>query len=336
VNRYPEHSLPETFWRFRSGPGQAHIPGVRIPAELILLARRQHGVVSLQQALDAGLSRAGLQRRVAAGQLERVGTHCLRFAGHPDSWHQALKVGLLDLGDGALVARRSAAALVGMDGFEEGPTEFLVPRSLRGRLTAGSVRSARAVPHIDRIVVDGLACTSGARTIVDAAADLTLPELQRAIDSALRLGLTSEQFLRRRLTALRHRGREGVRLLDRALDGAGGHSWLERRFLAVVRRAGLPAPRCQQVHRVGGRFVARTDFSWEERRTIAEVAGHATHVTREQRRRDAQRHAELSLLGWLVLTFTYEQVVDEPAAVIAILRRAFQARFLPPSGSLLA
>jgi very-short-patch-repair endonuclease len=171
---------------------------------------------------------------------------------------------------------------------------------------------------------------------VDSAPNLTRRELENGIDSALRLGLTSETFLRHRLADLRHCGRAGVRHLDRALDGAGGHSALERAFLALVRRAGLPRPTCQQIHRDGGRFVARSDFSWEPQRTIAEVAGHATHATRQQRARDAQRQSELGLLGWLVLTFTYEQVVYEPAAVVGVLRRALQARSAPIGGEIRA
>ena len=55
---------------------------------------------------------------------------------------------------------------------------------------------------------------------------------------------------------------------------------------------------------------------------IAEVAGHGTHATRQQRRRDAQRQAELGVLGWLVLPFTYEQVMDDPSWVLGIVRRA--------------
>ena len=218
--------------------------------------------------------------------------------------------------------RRSAACLLGLDGFREGPLQFLVPRGARDRHTVGEVHSAGHVNLIDQVEVDGFRATSAARTIVDLAGEVPIRDLENAIDSSLRLGWTSEPFLRRRLADLRHRGRAGVRVLDRALDGAGGHSRLEREFLALVRRGGLPKPVCQRIHRQGGSFVARTDFSWDVRRVIAEVAGHGTHASRQQRRRDAQRQAELGVLGWLVLPFTYEQVMEEPAWVLGIVRRA--------------
>ena len=119
--------------------------------------------------------------------LERVGVRCLRLPGHPETWRQELQVGLLDL-DGALVAGRAAGALLGLDGFEEGPLEYLVPRSIRRRTTNGEVRSVASIPLIDRVVVEGFPCTSAARTLVDSAPNLTRQELENGIDSALGWG----------------------------------------------------------------------------------------------------------------------------------------------------
>ena len=179
---------------------------MRIPVEILTLARSQLGVVRADQAMELGLTEAAIRRRVAAGQLERIGTHCLRLPGYPETWRQLLQVGLLDLGDDALVARRSAACLLGLDGFREGPLQFLVPRSARDRRTIGEVRSAGHVALIDQVEADGFRATSAARTIVDLAGEAPLRQLENAIDSSLRLGWTSEPFLRRRLADLRHRG----------------------------------------------------------------------------------------------------------------------------------
>jgi very-short-patch-repair endonuclease len=55
---------------------------------------------------------------------------------------------------------------------------------------------------------------------------------------------------------------------------------------------------------------------------VVEVAGHGTHASRGQRQVDAQRRTELTLRGLRVLTFTYEDVRDRPAWVIARLREA--------------
>ena len=168
--------------------------------------------------------------------------------------------------------------------------------------------------------MDGFACTSASRTIVDMMGAVTERELEDAVDSALRLGWTSETFLRRRFGELRHRGLRGASVLDRVLDGTGGHSRLERTFLELVGRAGLPRPTCQRVVRAHGRFVARTDFTFEVTPLlICEVAGHGTHATRRQRQRDEQRRTELQLLGATVVTFTYEDVTERPSWVLGVL-----------------
>ncbi len=156
------------------------------------------------------------------------------------------------------------------------------------------VRSTSHLPPLDVIVEPGgFRCTSAARTIVDLAGLVGPRLLEDAIDSALRAGLTSLPFLHRRLAALRHRGRPGMARLDALLTDSGGTTRLERLFLQLVRRAGLPRPRCQMTHRRAGRFVARADFTWEVQRVIAEVEGQVRHASPRERQRDAQRRNEL-------------------------------------------
>jgi hypothetical protein len=149
-------------------------------------------------------------------------------------------------------------------------------------------------------------------------------QLHDAVDSSARLGWSSDAFLRRRLAAARGRGVRGVRAVDLALGDAGGHSHLERRFLVLVRRAGLPRPQTQVTYRAGTRVIARVDVLFDPLPVVVEVAGHGTHATRRQRQRDAQRQAELAAMGYLVLTFTYEDVFDRPEYVLATLRRALE------------
>ena len=49
----------------------------------------------------------------------------------------------------------------------------------------------------------------------------------------------------------------------------------------------------------------------------------------EERSRDAQRRNELQHDGWIVLTFTYEDVTGRPAWVAAQVRQALTARRPP-------
>ena len=75
----------------------------------------------------------------------------------------------------------------------------------------------------------------------------TIRELERAIDSAVRDGSSSPTFLARRLTSFAAAAGGACVSLDRLLVDSGGHSDLERRFLALVRRPGCPRPTCQRV-----------------------------------------------------------------------------------------
>jgi very-short-patch-repair endonuclease len=134
-------------------------------------------------------------------------------------------------------------------------------------------------------------------------------------------GLASPTFLRRRLTDLRGSGCNGVRLLDELLVDAGSHSPLERAFLALVRRAGLPRPQCQRVYRRDGVTVARVDFSFEPVPLLVEVGGRRGHSSDAERAKDARRRNELQALGFVVLEFTYADVHERPGYVLAMLRR---------------
>ena len=86
-----------------------------------------------------------------------------------------------------------------------------------------------------------------------------------------------------------------------ALDGPIAHSYLERRFLALVRRAGLPMPRTQVTYRL--ERVVRVDAVWPDEWVVAEVMGHRFHCTALDLQRDAQRRNELQDIGFEVLEF---------------------------------
>ncbi len=275
-------------------------------------AASQYGVVSREQCLEAGLTERTVLRRVQQGALERLGPNSFRIAGAPPTWHGAVRAALFDAGPSALVSHRSAARLHHFDGFRDDLVEVLMPHRARRRVAGVVVHGTHRLQRSDRTVVDGLPATTPMRTVFDLAAVVDRDALARAVDAAVRDGGVTVAGLQRRLRTERRTGLAGVRALDAVLPDSGGHSRLERMFLALCRRFALPRPVLQQVHRARGRFVARVDFRFAGSDLVVEVNGQAAHVTRTQRARDAERQAELLLLGIRVLTFTYEQVRDRP------------------------
>lgn len=266
-----------------------------------------------------------MDRALEGGLLQSAGRHAWRFAGTPPSWRGALRAGLFDLGPRALVGGRAAAALLGLDGFVEGPLEFIVPRADRRRRSAGLVRSTRDLDATDRSTVDGLSCTNAVLTVIHLAGFAGRTATANALDSAMRLRLVSTETVLRRLTAARRHGVAGVELMDELLLDAGVESWLERRFLGLVRSAGLPPPQLQRVYRRDGRHVARVDFDFAPWPVVVEVGGQKGYLTTSERQRQDRRRNELHLLGKVLYAFSYEDVTEEPAYVVGTVRSALDA-----------
>lgn len=289
-----------------------------------------------------------IRHRVRSGRLLPVDHGVYRLAGAPPSWEGRVLTAALRFGPAAAVSHAAAAVLLGLEvADDEPPVEVLVPRGLRERASRTvTVHSSQRIENLDLTWVkrdlglDGplppalaaakpvrrIRTTSAARTIILLGGRSTAHELGNLIDSAMSGRLVSESFLRRRIAVHRGSGCPGTRLLDEVMLDAGGHSWLERRFLRLVREHGLPRPRCQVVHRVGGRVVARVDFEFAPHPLVVEVSGRLGHSSAADRRRDARRRNELQHLGFTVLEFVTADVIDTPDAVAETVRRSL-ARF---------
>jgi len=296
---------------------------------LTAIATLQHGAIAVSQLRRAGVT-ARLQRSVQdAGWLEMVEPTVLVVAGSPDTWHRRLQTGLLALAGRGWVSHEAAARLHGLDRSRDEAVEFTVRRSARAATCSATVHTTRSVAALDVVTVNGFRCASATRTILDlAGAGSTPRRLEAAIDSAVRLGLSAPLVLERRLGELRGRGRRGARLVDRLLVDSGGESVLERRFLELMRRGGLPRPLTQAVQRRDGRHVARVDFLFAEHGIVVEVTGRLGHSTPSDRACDAQRRNELTDLGLKLYEFTWSQVTERPMDVLASMRSRLGLPFL--------
>jgi very-short-patch-repair endonuclease len=293
-----------------------------VVARISAIAARQRGAIAVKQLRAAGLSSKAQRAVTAAGWLITVEPTVLVVAGSPDSWSRRLQVGLLALDGRGWVSHEAAARLHGLDRARRDAVEFTVPREARNVSCSATVHTTTRVGRLDVVTVDGLRCSSATRTIIDLAhARVSTDRLEAAIDSALRLGLSASLVLERRLMELRGRGRWGARHLDRVLIDTGGHSVLERRFLTLMRRAGLPRPRTQAVQRRDGNHVARVDFLFEPFSVVVEVSGRLGHSTARERGKDAQRRNELTDLGFKVYEYTWAQITERQAWVVETMRR---------------
>jgi very-short-patch-repair endonuclease len=278
------------------------------------LARRQHGVVTRRQLLDAGLTRTVVQRRLDSGHLLRlhrgvyaVGHAQLRREGR---WLAAV----LAVGDDAALSHRSAAAL---HGIRDGDGVIDVATARRVSVRGLVIHRAVLAPE-DIATRAGVPVTTVARTLVDLAAVLPPKRVADLLREADRAG---------RLDAAALRG-----ALDRAGGGCGSalraaldeherlatsltRSVLEDRFLALLDADGLPRPLTN--HRIEGMEV---DAAWPEQRLVVELDGWAFHADRRAFQDDRTRAARLMAAGWVVLRFTHADVTERLAWVAATVR----------------
>jgi very-short-patch-repair endonuclease len=71
-----------------------------------------------------------------------------------------------------------------------------------------------------------------------------------------------------------------------------------------------------------GRFVARVDAALPAIKLAIEVDGFGHHSTPEQFQYDRARQNELVAIGWTVLRFTWDDIVQRPAQVARTIERA--------------
>jgi hypothetical protein len=289
--------------------------------QLLEIAQRQHRLVRRSDVEAVGLSSRQWCRRVDELVWSEVAPGVWCHAAVPQVWELRVRAGLMWLGTQAALFGPTAAAWWGLDGFDRaGRVEFVVPRGRRGVPPRMVLHTTSVWTDVTRH--DGLRLTSATRTIIDLAGQrLPARRIEDAIDAAMRLKRSSLPTLHRRLAVLGGSGRPGTQLLRELLLDSGGESFLERRFLRLMRRSGLPRPACQVVHKRSSTTVARVDFQFTSTGVIVEVSGRLGHSSDADRRRDARRRNALQQRGFLVIEFTTADVLDDEAYVVATIER---------------
>lgn len=290
--------------------------------------RRQHGLISRTQALNAGMTRHRIQHRVSSGRWRRAAPSVYRHAAFIVTSHSKLLAACIAY-DG-LASHRSAAALHGIDGFKLGRLEIAVDPA-RGRSAVGITVHRTSLMDLARPVkLDGIPCVGLARTLLDLAAVVTRRQLERAIDSALRdCGLQPDD-LWKVLAAHERRGRDGLSLFRSVIEGR----WAEepvplsdwsRSVCELLVSSGLPRPILE--HRVldpGGRLIAQVDLAYPDACVAIELDSVRWHHNRESFVDDRRRSNRLVTAGWMVLAFTWNDYAERPAALCVDVSRALE------------
>lgn len=291
------------------------------------LAARQYGLVTRSQLDEEGVSRHALRRAVLAGRVVQVGKHVYGVPGAPSSWERSALAACLDLGPGALLSHRSAAAVWDLGLGRGQAIHVTVPSSRRPRPA-----SARVAVHRSRTLTDNDATFSGRlpvttveRTLVDLAAILEAADLGKCAHNALCRRIVTPEQVGAAVDRLGPAGRTGIihlrRVLVPWLSGNGLESVAEGEVWRTIIAAGLPEPVTRyEVTSPDGEFVARLDFAWPGRRVALEVDGFRWHANPRSQVEDAVRANRLAALGWIVLRTTPAENAAGGADFVAALR----------------
>ena len=296
-------------------------------ARLEALMRRQHGLVSRSQALDAGMTRHRILHRVNTGRWRRAGRGVYQLSAVPITPQSRLLAACL--GNDGLASHRSAAALHGIDGFKPATPEVVVAFP-QGRSIPGVIVHRSTQMHLARRAeIDGVPCTGLARTVLDLAAVVSREALERAIDSVVRDRRLRYRDLHDVLAAHERRGRGGVAQLRTALDARCGDeivplSQWSRSVGELLVGAGLGRPTMEQrVYDDSGKFVAQVDLAYPSRRLAIELDSIRWHHNSESFVNDRRRRNRLQAIGWDVLNFTWQDYSEQPAELCAVVAKAF-------------
>ena len=286
------------------------------------VAASQHGVVSAAQLLECGLTRTQLKHRVASGHLQRLCRGVYAW-GHSELRPEGqLIAAVLASGEGAVVGFRSAIAHWELLPTAPAVIDIVAPgRGTRAGRTGIRLHRARRLDADDVTTHRRVPITSVARTLVDFCATGSAREIERAYEQALIRRLVTLNAVVEALERARGRRTKVLRriIATERRTRTVTRSELEERFLALVRRGGLPQPEVNA--RLAGYEV---DFLWREQRRIIEVDGYAYHSTRQSTTRDRRKDDDLEAAGYRVTRFTADQILHDPDDSLARATRAVQ------------
>jgi predicted transcriptional regulator of viral defense system len=284
-----------------------------LDVEIAAIAVRQHGVVGLSQLRELGLSARAVQHRAARGRFHRIhrGVYAV---GHPKlTGYGHWMAAVLACGPRAVLSHRSTAGLWGVRPDNRRKSDVSVPSPSARTKQAIEIHRSVTLTSDDVTTVEGIPCTTLARTLVDLGDVVNRRAVERAVEQAEVLRLFDLHEAQR---AMERAGpRRGTGLLSSVLEDLNGPtltaSHLEEAFLALCRAAALPTPEVNAWMTLSDGSPIKVDFLWRRERLAVETDGHPFHRTRQSRERDTKRDQLLRLAGFEPVRFTGRQVALE-------------------------
>jgi len=236
-------------------------------------------------------------------------------------------------GGRATLSHDTAATFWGLARFRSRPVHLLLPHGTNPAARPGTVihQARRLLPH-HVVDIEGLRVTSPPRTVFDLSGTLSHRwRVEDTLDDAWASRLVGFDSMMTTIDELSGHGQRNVAelremVLTRGSDHVAGESALERRFHQIVREAGLP-PMSAQVDLTDEEgWWGRVDALYPDARIIVEIDGDRWHTALRHRQRDTERRRQWAEMGYLVLSFSEQEVWHRRDHVVAVLRDARRTR----------
>lgn len=311
------HRFRHGFWC--TGHFAAHarsvLPRTRVPDALARLLDDQDGVISRTQALDHGLTGAGIKQLLTSGRWRALSAGI--YAIGAPSWRQLAWAGILIGGPGAVLAGAAAAHLMGLAD----------PPAVIDVWCPGSAALSRREGHwrFHRGARNGVGSpprTRAEETVLTLCSHGTLDDIGGWMSKALYRRVTTPERLRRAIGARPKLARRVLILETLDVVAGGSQSPMEVRFQRHVQTChGLPVPDRQRSYSKG----RKSDLGYTEYGLIVELDGLIGHRGFGEIR-DARRDADHLVAGLVTLRFSWSDVAGRPCQTAATIARVLQAR----------
>jgi hypothetical protein len=296
---------------------------------LLELMARQHGVASTSQSRALGVSRRAELRLLDQGIIMSPLPEVLVVAGAPITFHGRAMAAALTPGVTA-VSHGAAARLHGLDGFARHETvDVIGPCGANPHAVEGMDLHYTRGPLLQHIVeVDRVPVMTIPSTLALLAPEVGIGPTARALDSALRLGVSTDE-LRAVAQAWRRQGRSGppalLMLLGDRVDKRLPRSWFQRVAARVLASAGIRMVDEYPVRAPNGILLAELDLADPVRHVGVECQSWEWHATPTAQHRDARRKGLLRQLGWEIVDVWWSDL-RQPARVISELLYLLRSR----------
>jgi hypothetical protein len=279
------------------------------------LAENQHGVISSDQLRAVGYTGQAIYHRIKTGRLHPLHRGVYAVGRSNVTAHGRWMAAVIACGSGSVISHSSAAALWRMGPERSGLVELSLPSLSRRRRPGLEIHQRPSLQKRDLTREFGIPVTTPVQTLVDMSLRLDRPGIERMINEADKFNVVHPPQLREALEV--RSGEPGVARLRCILDRRTFRltkEELERRFLPLAAKAGLPVP-------VTGQFVNdfEVDFYWPALGLVVETDGLRYHRTPAEQAQDRLRDQTHTAAGLTPLRFTHEQVRYESEHVLRIL-----------------